>query len=248
MKFFFYIIVFLSGSLLWAASDRIPIPNKPADVNQAYIINDPVTGDKIVCDQLMLAFKDEVYRPLQEKIIGSIQGKVVGGIPSLAVYQVSFKNPELSLEKMKIIRNQLSKNENILFVVPRKVTLSKGLKIDYRKSFASTSRKGSLSLSNAVYQKRTAYRPSIQNTINSHYRGLSACVEKKSRLYDKFHGQLTFRLDISAQGNVLQARVVKSSVNNKTFITCLVRKIRNWKDFPKNSNGQKVRVDFDFTF
>jgi hypothetical protein len=243
------ILIYLMMAVVsYASSNRIPIPNKPAEINEAYVVKDPSTGDKVVCDQLILAFKEEVNRPVQEKILGSIQGKVVGGIPAMAVYQVAFKNPELSLTKMKSIRDQLSKNENILFVVPRKVALSKGLKIDYRKSFASTSRKGSLSLSNTNHPKRATKRPSIQNTIRSHYQGLSACVERKSRLYERIHGQITFRIDISAQGHVLRATVVESSIKDKTLLTCLIRKVRNWKDFPKNSLGQKVRVDFDFIF
>ena len=97
MKYSLIIWSCLIVAVILANNNRIPIPNKPATYKKNDIINDSETGDKIVNNQLILIFDENVSELQQKNILQSFGGKIVGGVPEMEVYHILFNNQYSSL-------------------------------------------------------------------------------------------------------------------------------------------------------
>ncbi len=211
----------------------------------ANVTLDPSTGEKVFTNQLMLAFKGSISREEREIILDEQDFKVLSSSPSLNIYHVAFANPEASLTKLLQIRDNLRKNPKILYVYLHRSLQSNHSTINYLKD-TNLQRKGEITLSDTdEYIKPKT----VNEVINGHQGALSSCVERKRRLLKKFHGSISFRVDISSSGQVVQSRIIKSSIKDKQLTSCFLNKIRNWKDFPSNPGHRGNRtVNFSFDF
>ena len=93
------IFILLLTSYIFAGN-RIPIPDKQISYNSEEIIANPVTGEKLVFDQMLIVFDPSINRQTQESILKEIEGDVVGGLPSFEIYQVRFNNPDRTFSKL----------------------------------------------------------------------------------------------------------------------------------------------------
>jgi len=242
------LLVLLLLSSYMFAGNRIPIPDKQISYNSEDVIDNPVTGEKLVYNQMLIVFEPSANRQTQESILDGIEGNVVGGLPSFEIYQVQFVNPDKSFSKLAQVQLKLEKNENIIFAMPQKVDGQNGGRTKDLITTASSNREGTLN-SKAISRKiSNKNRKSVQDVINGHYPGLYACVEKQNRVVDSFHGKIGIELIVSPKGSVKNASILRSNVRDKIVTTCMLKKMRKWRDFPKSSGTENKRIEFEFKF
>ncbi len=248
MKLIFNVIILMLVSMnLLFAGKAVKSEENPSVTLSANVTLDPSTGEKVFTNQLMLAFKNSISREESENILNEQGFKVLSSSPALNIYHVTFANPEGSLTKLLKIRDKLRNNSKILYVYLHRSLLSNHSTINYLKD-ANLQRKGGITFSNANNYIKPKPK-TINEVINRHQGALSSCVERKRRLLKKYHGSISFRVDISSSGKVVQARITKSSVRDKQLTSCFLNKIRNWRDFPSNSGRRGNRtVNFSFDF
>jgi len=217
------ILLFLLLTSYMFAGNRIPIPDKQISYNSEDVIANPITGEKLVYNQMLIVFEPSVNRQIQESILDGIEGDVVGGLPSFEIYQVKFNNPDKSFSKLAQVQLKLEKNENIIFAMPQKVEGQNSGRTKDLISTASSDREGTLN-SRAISRKlNNNSKRSVQDVINGHYPGLYACVEKQNRVVDSFHGKINFELIVTANGSVKNASIVKNNVRDKMITTCMLK-------------------------
>jgi len=242
------ILIFILIASYSFAGNRIPIPDKQISYNSEDVIANPVTGEKLVFDQMLIVFDPSINRQTQESILEDIEGDVVGGLPSFEIYQVRFNNPDRTFSKLAQVQLKLEKDKNIIFAMPQKVDGHNGSRTKDVVTTASSDREGSLN-SNGISRKlNNKSGRSIQDVINGHYPGLYACVEKQNRVVDSYHGKINFELIVTPKGSVKNATIVKSNVRDKLITTCMLKKMRRWRDFPKFSGNENKRIEFEFKF
>jgi len=241
------IFILLLTSYIFAGN-RIPIPDKQISYNSEEIIANPVTGEKLVFDQMLIVFDPSVNRQTQESILKEIEGEVVGGLPSFEIYQVRFNNPDRTFSKLAQVQLKLEKNNNIIFAMPQKVDGQNGNKTKDVVTTTSSDREGTLNSSGVNRKLNNNSRRTVQDVINGHYPGLYACVEKQNRVSDSFHGKINFELIVTPKGSVKNATIEKSNIRDKMITTCMLKKMRRWRDFPKYSGKENKRIEFEFKF
>ena len=228
--------------------NRIPIPNKQISYNTEDIIANPVTGEKLVHNQMLIVFDPSINRQAQENILEDINGDVVGGLPSFDIYQVEFDNPNKSFSRLAQVQLTLEKNNNIIFAMPQKVEDKNSLSTKKLITTASSDREGDLNSRNISRKLDRNGKRSIQEVIQGHYPGLYNCVEKKNRVDGSFHGKVKFELTVTPEGSVKNVIIAQSTIRNKIITTCMLKKIRKWRDFPRSSDSANKRIEFEFKF
>jgi hypothetical protein len=241
------LLLILSASIT-LAGNRIPIPDKQISYNSEDVISNPVTGEKLVYNQMLIVFDPSVNRQIQESILEGINAVVVGGLPSFDIYQVTFDNPDRTFSKLAQVQLKLEKNEKIIFAMPQKVNGQNSNKTKELITTSSSDREGSLNSKNINRKLANKSKRSIQDVINGHYPGLYACVEKQNRVSDSFHGKIGFELIVNPNGSVKNASITRSNIRDKIITTCMLKKIRKWRDFPKTSRNESKRIEFEFKF
>ena len=212
------------------------------------VVLDPKTGEKVYANQLMLAFKEGVSEQVKETIFKEYSLTPLTSSPSLNIYQVSFENPRARYSKLRKTRQQLQQNPKILYVYPCKLEFytdsASGLLAN-----KDVQRKGEITLNNSTLNGNQ-YRPkTVNETISQHQGGLSSCIEKKRRLKENYHGSVSFVLSVTPAGEVDQVRITKTSDKDKQLLSCFLKKIKNWRDFPENGNKSgNWTVEFSFNF
>lgn len=250
MKLFiicFSIQILLAG-LLFGMGNSDKTEQKQYASLTGKIVIDPSTGEKVYTDQLMVAFKESVEEKERKIILDNYDIKIMSSAPSLNIYHVAFLNPESNLSRLYKKRDLLERNPKILYVFPRK-----------HLSFAETNaelvkdqpvqRSGEITLTqlNGPSQQ---YKPkTVDDAINQHHQALTSCIDRKKRLSKKYHGKISFRLTLSAGGDVTNVHVTKSTVRDKQLVSCLAGKISDWRDFPADPKKRPNRtVKFSFEF
>jgi hypothetical protein len=248
MKLIFNVIILMLVSMnLLFAGKAVKGGEDPSVTLSANVTLDPSTGEKVFTNQLMLAFKSTISLEESESFLNEQGFNILSSSPALNIYHVTFTNPEGSLTKLLKIRDNLRDNSNVLYVYLHRSLQSNHSTIKYLKD-TDVQRKGGITLSNANNYIKPKPK-TVNEVINRHQGALSSCVERKRRLLKKYHGSISFRVDISPSGQVVQARITKSSVRDKQLTSCFLNKIRNWRDFPTGSGRRGNRtVNFSFDF
>ena len=81
------------------------------------VVTDPETGMRLVSNQLLVVFKPDIERETVDTIIESVDGKVVGWLTDMGIYQVEFNNNP-TLEELARIKTKLesfSEVESVTF-------------------------------------------------------------------------------------------------------------------------------------
>ena len=92
------------------SDNRIPIPDKQVSYSKSDIIANPENDEQFVYNQLLIVFEPSADRNEQEKILESIDGEIVGGLPSYDIYQIRFENSNKSFSKLEQIQSFLEQN------------------------------------------------------------------------------------------------------------------------------------------
>ena len=214
----------------------------------ANIVTDPSSGEKMYADQLMLAFKDDVSDQIKDRIFVEYGLEPISRYPSLNIYHVTFANPRGRLSKLQNTQEKLQHNPKILYVYPCKLTIFTD-SANYIAKDHSIRRSGEISLSFSGLDQTSMKPKTVNDAIKKHSGSLFYCIEKKQRLIENFHGSISFRLTISPSGEVIKARAIKTSVNDRGMVGCIVNRMLRWRDFPEQSSkaGNWI-VEFSFDF
>lgn len=212
------------------------------------IVTDPSSGDKVYIDQLMIAFRESVSEKERLSIIKNYNIKILSSAPSLNIYHVAFANPEGSLNKLFKKRSLLERNSKILYACPRRHITFSNASANLLKD-QNLQRSGEITLSQ-LNGGSDKYKPkTVNEAINQHQDALSSCIQRKNRLAKNYHGKISFRLDLDAKGNVIRVHIVKTSINDKQLTSCLLKKVKAWRDFPADPKKRDQRtVNFTFEF
>ncbi|MEJ2627710.1 MAG: AgmX/PglI C-terminal domain-containing protein [bacterium] len=87
----------------------------------------------------------------------------------------------------------------------------------------------------------------IQQVLLSHNQVIKYCYERELRRYPSLKGKVVVRITINPQGEVVDATILSSSLNNERVERCIVARISHWKDF-KSVNPQAGNVTFRQTY
>ena len=245
----FLSVFLLSGFLtVLIGADRIPVPQKPVNYKAHDLIDDPSGEGMLVCNQLLIAFKKDIGRQQQERLLASIGAEVIGGMPDIDVYQVLFDNPTRSIQHFREVYETIRVADDILFVMPRRVSATASGSFISDKTSADMVRRGALNLQPVSRKSGISATGTYDEIIASHRPGLMACVQKKSRLFRNLSGRVEFLLNINSSGAVTHVSITNSSFRNRKLLACLKNKIRRWRNFPKLSTDSKTELRFMFSF
>lgn len=78
-------------------------------------------------------------------------------------------------------------------------------------------------------KQRTAQH--VINVVQSHKRALQDCYKQELKINPKLRGKIVIRFAVNPDGIVVDASVVSSTLRSAAMESCLLRRIKNWKDF-----------------
>jgi TonB family protein len=87
----------------------------------------------------------------------------------------------------------------------------------------------------------------ILKVVNSRRNALLACYNREAQRVKGLGGKVNISWKINASGQVLDARVQKSTMGNGRVEDCLVRQVSSMR-FPSPKNGAVAKVNFPFIF
>jgi len=90
-------------------------------------------------------------------------------------------------------------------------------------------------------------RPMIQRVVRRHNRQLRACYETRLAEHPELTGRVTVRWTIAISGEVTQAEVVSSTLNDDEAERCVVCRVQRMR-FPEPRTGGEVVVTYPFDF
>jgi len=243
LKVLLIILIFITN--LFSVVERIPVPEKSADIDKNYITLDSVSGENIACNQILLVFQTNVTRQQQEKILSSIDGAIIGGVPSLDIYQVSIPNPDCSANKVLQICERLQRNLMIVVASPRKENDERFSKVNTK---TYIKRKSSLDMEATDRVMEPADTNSITSTMEKKRQTLADCQKQIRKFYPKKHGELLFRIYLSPLGAVTKVKTLKSDLKDDKIIHCFEYKMGTWDGFPEENMKFERQVEFTVTY
>jgi len=232
MKGFIIILILLATNLL---AGGIPIPNSEAPVKANEVVIDPYSGIQVVTNQILLVFHDQTVGLEQQQILDKINGKVIGGIPAKAMYQVSITNPDSSIDHINRVCSVLQKDKQVAYATPRFVGLN-GAKI------TASGRKGGLDIQPGERDTGLKVKDEMSDALARNKKILQPCYN----IGKDVHGKIEFRIILSPEGEVSRVTALRSEISNRNLIKCLEYKIRKWQGFPSITDNHQRQVDFTF--
>ena len=82
---------------------------------------------------------------------------------------------------------------------------------------------------NLAGKKRTA--KDVIRVVQSHKRALQDCYKQELKVNPTVKGKIIVRFTVDPNGNVVKVSVVSSTLKSSRMENCLVRRIKNWRDF-----------------
>jgi TonB family protein len=212
------------------------------------IVTDPTNGDKVYVDQLMIAFKESVTKKEKDLLTKNYNIKILSSAPSLNIYHVAFANPDASLKRLHKKRELLERNSKVLYAAPRR-------HVDFRNASANMLKDQSIERSGEITITQLngdpdKYKPkTVNEAIKRHQDALSSCIKRKYRNSKNYHGKVSFRLTLNANGDVTGVHIVKTSTRDKQLTSCLLKKVKAWRNFPADPKKRNKRtINFTFEF
>ena len=90
-------------------------------------------------------------------------------------------------------------------------------------------------------------RPVIQRVVRRQNRQLRACYESRLAERPDLAGRVSVRWTIAIGGEVTQAEVVSSTLNDEEAERCVVCTVQRMR-FPESGTGGEVIVTYPFSF
>jgi hypothetical protein len=245
MRLTVLLIILIPLTNLFSGVERIPVPEKSADIDANYVTVDSVSGENIACNQVLIVFQTNVTRQQQERILSSINGAIIGGVPSLDIYQVSIPNPDCSAQKVLKTCERLQKNLMIVVASPRKENDERFAKVNTK---TYVKRKSLLDMDAADRVMEPEDTNSIATTMAKKKQTLSDCQKQIRKFYPKKHGELLFRIYLSPLGAVTKVKTLKSDLKDDKIIHCFEYKMGTWNGFPEERMKFERQVEFKVTY
>jgi phosphoribosylformylglycinamidine (FGAM) synthase PurS component len=234
--------------IIFSNQDRIPIPHKSLKIEEKDIITDPETGDKILANQIIIIFNDQVTANQQKNILKDIKGEVVGGIADENVYYIAVTNTSSSASKIKKLCENLLKNTLILYASPRIISVNRTQKIEYAEEIE---RKGIINLDiddSDANRGKTEGKSSIYDILLANRGQLINCLRRQYNLSDDYHGSFLFRIFITQSGGIDDVYILESNIKDEIVRNCLKNKIKKWNNFPQHSHRNNMQIEFRLKF
>jgi len=71
----------------------------------------------------------------------------------------------------------------------------------------------------------------VAKVIQSHARAIQNCYQQAVRQNPGLKGKVTFRISVSSAGNVVDVKILDSTIQNEKMLRCMVNRIRRWRNF-----------------
>jgi TonB family protein len=84
--------------------------------------------------------------------------------------------------------------------------------------------------------------------INSHNDAVEYCFKRESKLNPNLKGDILVEFTISYNGRVVGAKILNSSLRNKSVESCITSRIRGWRFKPIDKKEGDVRVRQKYIF
>ena len=241
-RLFAFVVVFYLVVSSAFAQNRLPIPEQKAEIDKIYVIKNRSGDEKIVSNQVLIVFKQDVSAADQNRAIYRVNGKLVGGIPAMEIYQVEIANPAKSLDVVESVITTLTKDPSVVHAAVRKADYEGFPKINLKTALPEGRRDlGKIDTGERGGVKRET--DPVDEVLAKHRPTLYNCVKNSG-----MSGQVTFRIRINPAGDVTRVKILKSNVKKKTLTDCMQYKIKKWDGFPKQKQKQARQVDFTFKF
>jgi TonB family protein len=88
----------------------------------------------------------------------------------------------------------------------------------------------------------------ISRVINSHNDAVEYCFKRESKLNPNLKGDILLEFTISYNGRVVGAKILNSSLRNKSVESCITSRIRGWRFKPIDKKEGDVRVRQKYIF
>lgn len=87
----------------------------------------------------------------------------------------------------------------------------------------------------------------VRKTVQDNIKELKGCYEVALEEHPKTYGKVVLQWTINDKGTVSEAHVKSSTINEKDFENCLVKRLMTWK-FPETPEGQNAVITYPFVF
>ena len=99
----------------------------------------------------------------------------------------------------------------------------------------------------AIKSTTSEHKNEVQKTIFENISGIQKCYSDLIKIYPGMQGRVVTRFNINPNGDVAQANIESSTVNNIQLEDCVIKHLKSIK-FIKNNEGTDVEVKYPFVF
>jgi len=118
------------------------------------------------------------------------------------------------------------------------------------------SRKGELTIESSKEEggkgsREKQYRSAeaIQQVLLSHNQVIKYCYERELKRYPTLKGKVVVRITVNPKGEVVNASILSSTLNNERVERCIIARINHWNDFrPVNPKAGDVTFRQTYVF
>ncbi len=88
---------------------------------------------------------------------------------------------------------------------------------------------------------------SLIRVVNKNKSGVEYCIQRALKINPSLKGRIDVEIEISPSGRVIAARIIKSTLKDKSLERCILRKLKRWRGFGKidpSYGNLKLRLPF----
>ncbi len=88
---------------------------------------------------------------------------------------------------------------------------------------------------------------SLIRVVNRNKSGVEYCIQRALKINPSLKGRIDVEIEINPSGRVVAARIIKSTLKDKSLERCILRKLKRWRGFGKidpSYGNLKLRLPF----
>jgi len=88
---------------------------------------------------------------------------------------------------------------------------------------------------------------SLIRVVNKNKSGVEYCIQRALKINPSLKGRIDVEIEINPSGRVIAARIIKSTLKDKSLERCILRKLKRWRGFGKidpSYGNLKLRLPF----